>query len=195
MEKPQPKSHPAKLGKGDIPRIILSAIGMVGLVSLAVAAPNAIQLLKYFKPGQRRYQSKRYVNELISRLEERGWIYMQKKGGRSFARITKKGELELRKYQTKEKLLKKAKWDGKWRVVIFDVREEKKGLRERIRSDIKAFGFIRLQDSVWVYPYDCEDLITLLKASCRIGKEVLYLIVEKIENDRWLRREFNLATM
>ena len=54
-------------------------------------------------------------------------------------------------------------------------------------------GFVRLQDSVWVYPYDCEDLITLLKADFRVGKDVLYLIVDSIENDKYLRAEFNLT--
>jgi hypothetical protein len=43
---------------------------------------------------------------------------------------------------------------------------------------------------VWVYPYDCEDLITLLKADFKIGKDLLYVITESIENDKWLRQSF-----
>ena len=57
---------------------------------------------------------------------------------------------------------------------------------------MRAAGFLRLQDSVWVYPYDCEDFVALLKADLRLGREMLYIIAEKIENDGWLRQEFNL---
>ena len=53
-------------------------------------------------------------------------------------------------------------------------------------------GFVRLQDSVWVYPYDCEDLIVLLKADFKIGKDVLYMIVDEMEGDTHLRKEFGL---
>jgi len=51
---------------------------------------------------------------------------------------------------------------------------------------------MRLQNSVWVYPYDCEDLITLLKADFEIGKEVLYVIADKIENEKVLLKDFGL---
>ena len=53
-------------------------------------------------------------------------------------------------------------------------------------------GFVRLQDSVWIFPYDCEDFIMLLKADLKIGKDALYAIVEKLENDKALREHFHL---
>ena len=51
---------------------------------------------------------------------------------------------------------------------------------------------MRLQDSVWVFPYDCEDFIALLKAELKIGAAVLYMVVEHIENDKHLRSHFGL---
>ncbi len=57
---------------------------------------------------------------------------------------------------------------------------------------MRELGFARLQDSVWVYPYDCEDLMALLKADLKIGMAVLYMIVEHIENDKHLRAHFSL---
>lgn len=57
---------------------------------------------------------------------------------------------------------------------------------------MSEIGFVRLQDSVWVYPYDCEDFVALLKAELKIGKDVLYAIVDTIEQDKNLRRYFNL---
>lgn len=43
-----------------------------------------------------------------------------------------------------------------------------------------------------MYPYDCEDLVTLLKADFKIGKELVYMIVENIEYDRDLKKLFCL---
>lgn len=53
-------------------------------------------------------------------------------------------------------------------------------------------GFIRLQDSVWIYPYDCEDLLTLLKADLKVGKDLLYMIVDSLEGDAKIRLFFGL---
>lgn len=57
---------------------------------------------------------------------------------------------------------------------------------------MSEYGFVRLQDSAWIYPYDCEDLIALAKANFRIGVNVLYMIVEKLEHDKYLREHFGL---
>jgi CRISPR-associated endonuclease Cas2 len=76
--------------------------------------------------------------------------------------------------------------------LIFDIKEERKGMRDKIRRTLNTIGFIRLQDSVWVYPYDCEDLIMLLKADFKIGKDLVYIIADSIENDKDLRLAFNL---
>lgn len=54
-------------------------------------------------------------------------------------------------------------------------------------------GFLKLQDSVWIYPYDCEELVALLKADFRIGKDILYVIADSLENDGWIKRHFGLV--
>jgi len=76
--------------------------------------------------------------------------------------------------------------------VIFDIKEWKRGVRDELRNWLLHLGFVRLQNSVWVYPYDCEDILVLLKSNFKIGKEVLYITADKIENDYWLRKEFSL---
>ena len=58
--------------------------------------------------------------------------------------------------------VKKQKWDGLWRIIIFDISEDKKTDREALRQKLKRFGFYHLQKSVFVFPYDCEKEITAL---------------------------------
>jgi DNA-binding transcriptional regulator PaaX len=108
-------------------------------------------------------------------------------------RITDKGKAELARIQTLERPLKAPKrWDARWRIVIFDVPERKRTTRNRIRELVRKLGFMRLQDSVWVYPYDCEEVVAVLKADLKVGREVLYLIADAIEFDRPLRQRFGL---
>jgi len=77
-------------------------------------------------------------------------------------------------------------------VVIFDIKERRKIIREELRKELINLGFRRLQNSVWIYPYECEELIIMLKSYFSIGKDVLYMVVERLENDKWLKRDFGL---
>jgi DNA-binding transcriptional regulator PaaX len=107
--------------------------------------------------------------------------------------ITEAGEKKLRQWRLRDYQLPRPKhWDKRWRVLIFDIPEKRKGLREKIRNTLVVVGFVRLQDSVWIFPYDCEDLITLLKADFKIGKDMLYMIVDTLEYDTPFRAKFGL---
>src|SRR3990167_264677 len=85
-------------------------------------------------------------------------------------------------------------WDGRWRIVIFDIRENKSGIRTRVRRLLQQLEFLQLQKSVWVHPYDCEEIITLIKTDLHIGRNILYIIADVIEYDKPLRQHFGLAT-
>ena len=83
-------------------------------------------------------------------------------------------------------------WDQKWRIVIFDIWERRRGVRDKLRRTLEKAGFRRIQDSVWVCPYDCEEFVTFLRADLRLGEGILYLIAEGVENDAKLRKLFDL---
>jgi DNA-binding transcriptional regulator PaaX len=176
--------------KGQIQKIILGTIATVGLLSAAAVAPNALQALGLIMrlDGKRKYSYA--IESSRKRLLQNGLIEYTERG---FVKLTQKGEAKLRQLELCDyKFAKPRKWDKKWRVLIFDIHENQKPMREKIRRTLISIGFEKLQLSVWVYPYDCEDLITLLKADFKIGKAVLYLIVDKMENDGWLKKRFNL---
>lgn len=52
---------------------------------------------------------------------------------------------------------------GKWRLVVFDVPEKHKKAREALRRKLKNLCFFRLQDSVWVTPFPCEDEVRFIR--------------------------------
>jgi CRISPR-associated endonuclease Cas2 len=177
----------------DVRHILLTALGS-GVLGMDTLIANALATLISFKKNDRRYRSSYYVQNAIGKLEENGLLRLDTKGEAAFARLTEKGARELTKYTAESETLIPKKWDRKWRLVIFDIKETKKGKRDRIRRNLVRFGFEKLQNSIWVYPYECEDLITLLKSDCKIDKEVLYIVSEKIPNDGWIRKKFGLPT-
>ncbi len=180
--------------KANIQKIILSSIATVGLLSVAILAPNALQALKLFGIEPKNKWQKYNINHSIKRLKDHGLICFETTSKGTFARLTPKGEDKLRKFRLLGyKLKKPRKWDKKWRMLIFDIKEKRKGTRDKIRFTLKRIGFLRLQDSVWVYPYDCEDLVTLMKADSKIGKDLLYLIVDTIEGDTKIKKYFKLS--
>ncbi len=172
---------------------LLVAVAVGGVMLLAATAPNAMRLLQYmpgYKKGARfNYQAK----TALGRLAKKGLITFEERGGKRYARITEAGEniLALASMQDKAKQ-KPKRWDRRWRLVIFDIPERRRSIRNQLRSFMSEYGFVRLQDSVWIYPYDCEDLIALAKANFRIGADVLYMIVEQLERDKYLREHFGL---
>ncbi|MFZ2300054.1 MAG: hypothetical protein WAW00_02890 [Candidatus Moraniibacteriota bacterium] len=186
-----------KLPYGLIGRVILGAVGAAGILSIALVAPNIFQAVHAIKKQHRRlsrrYQSPAYVRKAVQRLVDKKMVVVFHTAGEAIIRLTDKGKRELLKYTLKEKSLKKWHWDGKWRVLVFDIEEENRLVRDRLRLDMQSFGFVRLQDSVWVYPYECEQTVALLKSQYMIGKEMLYMVAEDIEDDEWLKKKFALG--
>lgn len=176
--------------RNTLQRAVLGTIAAAGLLGITMVAPNALQALEKLGLIPSRRQPE-IIQSSWRRLLAAGLLERQGK----FLRVTQKGEARLRQLELYDyKLKKPRRWDKKWRLLIFDIREERKSLRDKIRRTLISIGFARLQDSVWVYPYDCEDLITLLKADFRVGKDVLYIIADAIENDHQLRKQFGLPT-
>ena len=182
-----------KRHKGYIQQAILAMVALSGVALIAAMAPSAPAALAKL-PSVKRAQLRARYRTALGRLAALGLITFEKKDGKSYARITDAGRKKLAFELEKKKLdlSKKHRWNGRWRVVIFDVPERRRKIRDRLRILMQELGFIRLQDSVWVFPYDCEDFITLLKAELKIGSAVLYMVVEEIENDKHLREHFGL---
>ena len=177
-----------KQKRANVQKIILHTIAGVGIMSAALLAPNVIGAMGKLGliPGGRQ---KEIIQASRERLVKKG-LLVYKDGKLS---LTPKGEKELRLMDAGMYKVKKPRtWDGRWRVLSFDISEKRRYLRQRIRAVLCSVGFVRLQDSVWLYPYDCEDMITLVKADLKIGKEVLYLIVDSLENDKEYRKHFKL---
>ncbi len=182
------------IAKLNIQEIILSTAKLAGVISVAILAPNALQALKLLDGGTLKRNRKWYVDTVITRTLQRGLLKIKtNKQGNNFFVVTKKGEEILTRYEMGQlSIVKPKKWDKKYRVIIFDIKEHRRNKRDDLRNWLHGLGFVRLQNSVWVFPYECREVVMLLKFKLGVGSEVLYLTVEAIENDMWLKKTFSL---
>lgn len=165
------------------------------MLTIAMMAPKILSLLKhehldYVMPAD----PKQRLRETMSRMKRKGWIRFEKIGSKRYPRLTARGHKQMRRVSLGTASIRKPlRWDRRWRMVIFDIEERRKSDRAKIRRLLHQLGFLRLQDSVWVHPHDCEEIIALIKTDMRIGRNVLYVIADAIEFDRPLRQHFGLS--
>lgn len=179
-----------KITRGDVSKAVLQTIKAAGILSVMLVAPNAMQMFGNRGLLNLNKRQKGIINNARDRLVKDGNL---ERDSRGFLSLTEKGKEKLRQYELSEyKLIIPKVWDKKWRVLIFDIPEYIRPLRDKIRLTLMSIGFMRIQDSVWIFPYDCEELVALLKADFKVGKDLLYLVVEKIENDKQIRKLFHL---
>lgn len=139
---------------------------------------NYLDHLKWRRVDKNNYYQK------LWRLEKQGYINRYKQGKKNILKLTKIGMKKALKYTLKNcKIKSPQKWDKKWRVVVFDIPEEKKSFRELIRLKLKNLGFFQLQKSVWVYPYECKEIIDSLKFVYSLNAYIQYMVVETIETE------------
>jgi len=106
--------------------------------------------------------------------------------------LTSEGKLKVLTYHFQEMKIKQKNWDGKWRLVIFDIPEKLKVTRNAFREKLKELGFYELQKSVFVIPYPCEDEINFLIEFFNLRKFVRFGILANIDNELHLKKIFHL---
>lgn len=87
---------------------------------------------------------------------------------------------------------KPARWDGLWRLVIFDIPERLRKGRVALRNKLKELGFHRLQKSVFVFPYECRNEIDFVIEIFELRPYVRYLVVKEIDTATHLKHIFSL---
>lgn len=163
----------------EVAKHIVLALGVVGFISLAMVMPGltrAVPLLSKIDLAR--------INKEIKRLNKRGLVeIIKRKNGIETIRLTQEGREKLKRYKIDLlKIEKPNKWDRKWRIIIFDIPIKKNKSRAMLRAKMKRLGFYRLQDSVFVHPYPCYEIVKFLREYFGVNSEVEYLEVEKLES-------------
>jgi len=100
----------------------------------------------------------------VQRLEAEGWVESRPASSRvdRVLRLTEKGYLKALGGRLPERHWNRT-WDGKWRMIFFDLPEEKRMARNELRKQLKAAHFGGLQKSVWITPDPLDSIEGALK--------------------------------
>lgn len=179
--------------KSAITKDILNFLFIAGAVYVAASSPYFVVNLwkSYRKFG--RYPQRKF-SDSFQNLRRQGLIKIEKKNHQIYISLTEKGKAKAGWMQIDALKIKRPKrWDRKWRIVIFDIAQLKKIYREALRGKLKELGFVPLQKSVWVYPFDCRDEINLLKNFFGLSdKELRLIIAQEIGDKKPLLKHFSL---
>lgn len=110
--------------------------------------------------------------------------------------MTKKGKLQTLTYKFNQMKIDAPKhWDGKWRIVIFDIPEKLRHGRDALREKLISLGFLELQKSVFVFPFECEKEIEFIVEFFLLKPYVRYGVLDYIDNALHLKQRFQLLEM
>lgn len=141
--------------------------------------------------GIKYYFRKRDFNRELKKLEKRNYVALTKTEDGLLIKLLKKGKARAEQININNLKLKKEKiWDQKWRLFTFDIPEEKRSRRDRIRKKLKALGLYNIQRSVFAYPFDCREELRLISDYFKVSKYVTYAEATFIDIDKELRAHF-----
>ncbi len=103
--------------------------------------------------------------------------------GKKYAMTYKLDEMKIKEPKT---------WDGQWRVIAFDIPEQRKKARDELRFRFRQIGLQELQKSIFVYPYPCEKEVDFLVEFYQLRPYVRKIIAHSIDNELHLKQKFGL---
>jgi len=136
----------------------------------------------------------RSIKDAIRKLYQSKLIdFKEKSGGDVILTLTDNGKKKILIYNfDKIKLKKSSKWDGYWRMVIFDIPEYLKKERDFFSKKLKEMGFYSIQKSIFIYPHECKNELDFMIEVLNLRKFVRFILVKEIDIDLHLRKIFKL---
>ena len=151
------------------------SIADILLISLEKTIDGYLQIEDFlYNPHLYRYGYPREIKKsslmkTIKRLREKGAVECINED-MLIIKLTEFGRNKA--FMAKIKTFNEKDWDGKWRLVSYDIPEKKRAVRDLLRYRLKEFGFTKLQNSVWKSKIDCAVQLRMFIDDMGIGKWV-----------------------
>ena len=182
---------------------VLLLLGVGTFLAASIVFPGlpliARPLIKSLNDAKRAKDQKEWekynqwrLRQIIKRMQNSKYVEIKEENDMQLVKITKKGREKLLKYDIEKMQLDESSWDGKWRLIIYDVITPKRNNSEMFRRTITNLKLLKLQKSVYLTPFRCEDEIEYLRQVFEIGNEVLILTVKNLENEEAYRKYFGI---
>lgn len=120
----------------------------------------------------------------IKGLRESGLITSHDSGQQEYARLTTEGKRKAHsiKLDANDAVLN-PNWDGKWRIIMLDLPEDRKADRDGLRYLLKKGGFVCLKNSVWISPQPFEHLFASIKKDLGLTTEIMIFVTDTLDSE------------
>lgn len=173
---------------------LLKAVAISGAVIVAASNPYfGIRATGAFRKELERKKWRDFYKALNSLKFKKRLNVNQNPDGTYTLEITQVGQNTLIKYDLSSlKVDTSQDWDGGWRVISFDIPSNKKVTRQLLLNKLKELGFIMLQKSIWIHPFECRSELAVVAKAFEIEPYVYSFVAYEFEGNReyGLRKKF-----
>jgi DNA-binding transcriptional regulator PaaX len=155
----------------EISKAVLEMVSVAGFVTLAGLASNGYKADKLFI-GLAGYGINR-IRETIKRLKFQGVLEYDEEDENCPIVLSSKGMTRLTRHRIFSLFSEHEKWDHFWRMLLFDIPEHCCRRRRSFQMALKRAGLYRLQDSVYITPYDRKEQLILLAKLYGVAPHIL----------------------
>lgn len=153
-----PKDLFSELSLTDKTLLTIFVLISIGEEVLWEAQPRRVYeaLGGYDPEARQRHFEKNSLQRTLYRFLEKRILEKYTTNGRKKIRLSRKGlEFLFSHFPSFKKM--NQKWDGRFRLVFYDLPNDRHNSRKRLREILKQLGFQPLQLSVWISPFRVKD--------------------------------------
>ena len=190
-----PRSNAHRRGELGKEILLIIAAGMAIPATLLMPnIPIALKPLLRALAKQCGLRKSEHFARSITYLKRRRLVSIAAKDGQQILTLSENGKKRVLQFDLDRLQIKRPrKWDGYWRLVLFDIPEKYKLGREALRSKLKQLGFYQLQKSCFIHPFDCKSEITFISEIFEVAPYVNFILVNDLEGASQLVKHFNLS--
>jgi CRISPR-associated endonuclease Cas2 len=154
------------------------------------------------KAVYRRFYNPKYINledyfpseveNKINILKRKGFVSVVETDNGTEVVLSESGKKQILKYNLNKLENISGKWDGKWRLVFFDIEEKDRRKRADLVFYLGKLGLKEMQESVYIGPYECANEVKYIREVLGIPDGVKLATVINIENEEELKKWFDL---
>lgn len=173
---------------------VLLLLGKGIALSSVILMPGTAKLLRIsHTDSEWKEFNEAYLKRTIKVLERKRMVEVITEKGVGVVKLTEAGKTRVLKFGLESLTISKPQhWDGRFRMVFYDVYSTKRTIRDKLRNALLNAGFYKLQESVYLHAYPCEKEIEFLRSYLGISGEVRIVLAERIENDLEFRQFFGV---
>ncbi len=171
---------------------VLYGLAVGSLTGMALSGANAGPMLdkpiKKLLDGLDERQKSRELSRLRSYMKTQGLVRGDYEHG---IELTAKAHKRIKSYSYNTlNVAVPEYWDRKWRLVMFDVPEEKRESRVVFIRKLQELGYQLLQQSVWIHPFASKEEVYVAARHVGIEAYVTYMSTDYIDNSDVLEKRF-----